>query len=118
MDLIRPSRLENIRPHHSLMFNFDRQILDVARKAEDKHNKRLDEILKEIKRMSQEMDNLTAQVHANSNLMDSAMVMINGIADRITAAGVDPQKLNDLAVELKAKDDQLAAAVAANTPQA
>lgn len=66
--------------------------------------------------MSIELDNLTAQVKANSDLLDSATVLINGIADRITAAGVDPAKLSALSAELKAKDDVLAAAVAANTP--
>jgi hypothetical protein len=68
--------------------------------------------------MSQELDNLTAQVKANSDLLDSATTLINGIADRITAAGVDPQKLQALTTELKAKDDVLAEAVTANTPTA
>lgn len=68
--------------------------------------------------MSVELDNLTAQVHANSDALDAAVVLINGIADRITAAGVDPVKLNALTTELKAKDDILSAAVVANTPAA
>lgn len=68
--------------------------------------------------MSQELDNLTAQVKSNSDLLDSATALINGIADRINAAGVDPVKLKALSDELKAKDDVLAAAVAANTPAA
>lgn len=68
--------------------------------------------------MSQELDNLTAQVKANNDAVDSATALINGIADRITAAGTDLQKLNDLATELKNKDDVLAKAVAANTPVA
>lgn len=68
-----------------------------------------------IKHMSVEFDNLTTQVKANSEVLDSAIVLINGIADRITAAGVDPVKLNALTTELKAKDEALAAAVAANT---
>lgn len=66
--------------------------------------------------MSIELDNLTAQVKANNDILDSAVALINGIADRIIAAGTDPKKLSDLAVELKNKDDVLAAAVAANTP--
>lgn len=66
--------------------------------------------------MSKELDDLTAQVKANSDLLDSATTLINGIADRITAAGVDPAKLSALSAELKAKDDTLAAAVTANTP--
>jgi len=65
--------------------------------------------------MSKEVDDLTAQVKANSDTIDSAVLLINGIADRITAAGVDPEKLTALTTELKAKDDALAAAVVAGT---
>lgn len=68
--------------------------------------------------MSIELDNLTAQVKANSDLLDSATALINGIAARIDAAGVDPAKLSALSTELKAKDDLLSAAVVANTPAA
>lgn len=68
--------------------------------------------------MSKELDDLTAQVKSNSDLLDSATTLINGIADRITAAGVDPTKLAALTTELKSKDDTLAAAVTANTPSA
>ena len=71
---------------------------------------------KELQHMSIELDNLTAQVKANNDLLDSATTLINGIADRITAAGTDPKALSDLTTELKAKDDALAAAVTANTP--
>ena len=79
---------------------------------------KLNYIILGLEYMSQELDNLTAQVKANSDLLDSATTLINGIADRITAAGVDPAKLTALASELKAKDDVLAAAVTANTPTA
>ena len=66
--------------------------------------------------MSVEFDAMASQVQANSDAIDSAIVLINGIADRITAAGVDPTKLQALTDELKAKDAALAAAVVANTP--
>lgn len=87
-----------------------------------KHNSRLyhklNYIIERIDFMSIELDNLTAQVKANSDLLDSATALINGIAVRIDAAGVDPAKLSALSAELKAKDDVLAAAVTANTPAA
>lgn len=70
---------------------------------------------KELQHMSIELDNLTAQVHANNDLLDSAVTMINGIAARITAAGTDPAALSALTSELKSKDDALAAAITANT---
>lgn len=64
------------------------------------------------------IDTLTEQVAANKTVVDSALVLINGIADRIKSAGVDPAKLAALTSDLKSEDDALAAAVAANTPGA
>ena len=65
-----------------------------------------------------ELDDLTAQVQASDEVVDSAVILINGIAARIAAAGVDPSKLQALTTDLKAKADVLAAAVVANTPAA
>lgn len=73
-------------------------------------------ILKGEQLMSQELDDLTAQVHGNTDAIDSATTLINGIADRIKAAGTDPAKLKALTDELKQKDSELAQAGAANTP--
>ncbi len=71
---------------------------------------------------------LIDQVTATKTIIDSAVVLINGIADRITAAVADAlangateaelAPLNDLVTQLKAEDDALAAAVQANTPPA
>lgn len=101
----------------------EHQLIEVISKVEQRYNNKLDLIIQELKHlrkeihhMSIEVDNLTAQVKANSDLLDSATTLINGIAARITAAGVDPVALNALTSELKAKDDILAAAVVANTP--
>lgn len=77
-----------------------------------------DLIIERFETMSKELDDLTAQVKSNSDLLDSATTLINGIADRIAAAGVDPTKLAALTAELRSKDDALAAAVTANTPAA
>lgn len=62
------------------------------------------------------LDDLTAQVASNRTVIDSALVLINGIADRIAAAGTDPAKLAALTADLKSEDDALSAAVASNTP--
>jgi len=75
-----------------------------------------EDYLKRIKRMSKELDDIVAQVKANGDVIDSAIVLINGIADRITAAGTDGAALAALTAELKAKDEVLAASVLANTP--
>ncbi|HXI77937.1 MAG TPA: hypothetical protein VNH21_12415 [Steroidobacteraceae bacterium] len=68
--------------------------------------------------MSAQMDALTAQVAASRTVIDSAVTLINGIADRIAAAGVDPAALDALTTDLKAETDSLSTAVAANTPAA
>jgi hypothetical protein len=86
------------------------------RELDHNYNKKLDTIIKRLKQMSKELDDLTARVHANSDVLDSAVALINGIAARIEAAGVDPVKLQALTEELQKKDDELAAAVVANTP--
>lgn len=75
-------------------------------------------ILRKVDQMAQELDALTAQVKKNSDVEASALALIQGIAARITAAGTDPAALTALTTELKAKDDELAGAVAANTPAA
>jgi len=64
------------------------------------------------------LDDLTAQVTENESVEASALVLINGIAARITAAGTDPVKLNALTASLKVSADALSAAVVANTPAA
>jgi len=73
-------------------------------------------IQQEQKRMSAEMDALTAQVEATHGAVESAITLINGIAARIAAAGTDPAALSALTSDLKAETDALAEAVAANTP--
>ena len=64
--------------------------------------------------MSAEMDALTAQVAATRGVVDSAIVLINGFADRIAAAGADPTALSALTADLKSETDALGAAVDAN----
>lgn len=75
-------------------------------------------ILQNQEKIMSALDDLTAQVTANRDISQSAVTLINGIADRITAAGTDSTKLAALAASLKADDDSLAAAVVANTPAA
>lgn len=67
-------------------------------------------------RMSVAMDNIAREVAETKTAVDSAIVLINGIADRIREAGVDAVKLEALSAELDAKANELAAAVVANTP--
>ena len=73
-------------------------------------------IVKEFKAMTQAFDDLQSEVHNVSDVVQSAVVLISGIADRVAAAGVDPVALQSLTDELHASADALAASVAANTP--
>jgi hypothetical protein len=66
--------------------------------------------------MSKELDDLTTEVSETKTIVASAVTLINGINDRITAAGVDPAKLAALTSDLDASSKALADAVAANTP--
>lgn len=74
-------------------------------------------VTEEIK-MSAELDALTAEVARDTAIESSAVKLINGIASQIQANASDPGKLNTLAASLKSSSDDLAAAVAANTPAA
>ena len=68
--------------------------------------------------MAQEFDDLVAQAQKNLDAEASAVIVINGIAARIAAAGTDPVKLQALTASLKTQADALSAAIVANTPQA
>jgi len=68
--------------------------------------------------MSQSIDDLKAAVEASVTVQESAIVLINGIADRIAQAGVDPVALQAVVDSLKAESTKLSDAVVANTPSA
>lgn len=64
------------------------------------------------------LDDLTAQVAANTTVEQSAITLIQGLAAQLAAAGTDPAKLAALTSSLKTSADALAAAITANTPHA
>ena len=67
--------------------------------------------------MSQEFDNLVAQVTANTDAEASAIVLIQGIAAQLSG-NPTPAQVSALAAQLKTSADALGAAVVANTPAA
>jgi hypothetical protein len=67
--------------------------------------------------MSQALDDLTAVVAENTTVVNSAITLINGLANQILELKDDPVRLATLAHDLQAKTGELAAAVQANTPQ-
>ncbi len=61
---------------------------------------------------------LTAQVQANTDTEQSAIVLLNQLADLIKANATDPAALAGLSDQLKASATSLAQAIVANTPAA
>jgi hypothetical protein len=65
------------------------------------------------------MAELQAEVTRNTEVDQSAILLINGLADQIAAllAAGDTTGLEALVIKLREDSDSLAAAVTANTPQ-
>jgi hypothetical protein len=61
---------------------------------------------------------LTAEVTRNTEVDQSAITLLNGLAAKIEELKADPVALQALADQLKGSSDTLAAAVVANTPAA
>lgn len=77
-------------------------------------------IAKELDPMSQAIDDLADAVKANNDVVQSAVVLIQGLADEVAAAAGsgDPQAVADLTAQIRASAQALADAVSANTPSA
>lgn len=73
-------------------------------------------ILNNQKLIMASLDTLTAEVARNTTVEKSALALIQGLKAQLDAAGTDPVALKALSDQLAANDDDLAAAVAANTP--
>ncbi len=65
--------------------------------------------------MSAQLETLTQEVAEIGTVVDSAIVLINGLSAQIVALKDDPAALEALAAQLDAKAGELAAAVTANT---
>lgn len=65
-----------------------------------------------------DLTGLTAEVTNNTSVTASALVLIQGFAAALAAAGTDPAALQALQDTLAANDTALSEAVAANTPAA
>ena len=72
----------------------------------------------DIRKILMTLDQLKAQVEANTTLEQSAVTLITGLAAQIVAAKDEPEKIQAIADELTASATSLSAALAANTPAA
>lgn len=86
---------------------------------------RLDDIIRLLNRIDRkenrimaDLTALTTEVSENADAVDSAVVLIGGLAQQIRDLATDPAALQALADELDSKTNELSAAVAANTPAA
>jgi hypothetical protein len=83
-------------------------------------NRLLRKLTLRIEYMTQALDDLTAQVKANTNLEASATAAIQGLATQIkdALANDDTAALHQLSSDLSASADALAKAIPASTPAA
>ena len=98
------------------MWPFDR--LDSIENKLDAILRVLQEILRKEITMSAELDALTVQVKANTDVEASAVALLQGLSAQIEAAKTDPTALQTLADSLKTSAQGLADAIVANTPSA
>lgn len=86
------------------------------------HDRDLNECLSRIINMQEilmsALDDLKAEVERNTSLEQSAVTLIQGIAQQLkdALAANDPVALQDLTTKLSSSADALAAAITANTP--
>lgn len=76
---------------------------------------KLDAISGALEKMSPQLQAMTTEVTRATTVAASAVALIHGIAAQLVAAKDDPAAIQALADSLKASDDTIAAAVAANT---
>lgn len=63
-----------------------------------------------------ELDALRAEISRNTSVSQSAVMLLQGVAQKIEASKTDPNAIQQLVDELRTNTDSLAQAVAQNTP--
>jgi uncharacterized coiled-coil protein SlyX len=86
-----------------------------ARRGKKRPRITLATIWKELKKMSAELDRLTASVAAEKTADESLIALVQGLAQQIRDNATDPAALAALADSLDADQAEIAAAVSANT---
>lgn len=76
----------------------------------------LHQLFVKVTHMSQQIDALVTQVSETNSVMDSAIVLLRGLKQRLDEAGTDPVKLEELRAALDSKEQELAQAIVENTP--
>lgn len=76
------------------------------------------ELAKLMKGFAMDLTALKAQVEKNNQVIESAITLINGLADQIRNSANDPAAIQAIADSMNSESEKLAAAIAANTPAA
>lgn len=79
---------------------------------------KLDQLIAEGVTMAADLTALTAEVTRNTDVDQSAIALLQGLAAQIESLKADPVALQALADQLKGSSDKLAEAITANTPAA
>ena len=103
-------------PHHA-HHELHRKLDHLSLKA-DEITRLLHLVLKKETLIMADLTSLTAQVKTNTDVEQSAIVLIQGIAAQLAAAKTDPAAIQALSDSLNASAASLADAVTANTPAA
>ena len=90
--------------------------LFVHNDADERATQKLDQLLAQGDAMSAALDKITAEVTETKGIIQSAVTLIEGLAQQIRDLKDDPAALDALADSLDTDSKALADAVAANSP--
>lgn len=77
---------------------------------------KLNSIISKQNSLMADLTQLTQDVQSNATVIGSAITLLQGLKEKLDAAGTDATKLAELSASLEAQTNSLASAVAANTP--
>jgi hypothetical protein len=77
---------------------------------------KLDSIIKQEKLMASQLDDIRAAVTEAVTVEKSAVVLLNGLSEKLIASQNDPAAIAEIAASIRAESADLAKAVVANTP--
>jgi septal ring factor EnvC (AmiA/AmiB activator) len=106
------------RAHEELIKRLDHQhehLLEI-KQAQEAQAKLLARTFRKVGKMSAELDRLTTEVAETKTAVASVLALVEGLAQQIRDNATDPVALNKLADDLDAAQQDIAAAVTANTP--
>lgn len=105
------------RPPKQWMAEVTQRLAVLDRKL-DRIERKLGLLQREEEIIMSDLTALQSSVTANGDVEQSAIVLLNGLAEALRAAATDPAAIQALADQITAQSSSLAEAVVANTPAA